>query len=84
MSEFTCPDCPMCGQPPQILLSDQAFCGTDDCQVFMWIPSRTARENLADAVDLPPFFDALDVTLVGEAVEQLDEAVKILEGESDA
>lgn len=58
MSSFTCPDCPMCGQPPQIQLTDQAFCGNDECRVFMWIPSRTQAENLADATDLPPFFDS--------------------------
>jgi len=50
---FSCPDCPMCGQPPQIQFSDQAFCGNDDCRVLTWIPSRTRAENLAAVTELP-------------------------------
>ena len=50
--------CPGCGQPPMQLsvpLHDQAFCDNNDCHVFMWTPSATVAENMADArmIDLP-------------------------------
>lgn len=35
-----CPTCPGCGLMPRLLILDrQAFCGNDDCAVFMWNPS---------------------------------------------
>lgn len=51
--------CPLCSQPPRWLLGGgtQAFCGTDDCKVVTWDPTRTIDENLTDIgfIDLGPF-----------------------------
>jgi hypothetical protein len=45
-----CPDCPLCGHPPGLVLVGdvQAFCGNDACRVMCWNPSRTRAENLDD------------------------------------
>ena len=46
-----CPDCPDCGHPPRLRVSDhQAFCGNDDCRCVMWNPTRTRAQNMADPV----------------------------------
>lgn len=43
------PDCPVCGQPPQLRASArQAFCGNDDCDALMWDPTADAAEQLAN------------------------------------
>lgn len=58
MSEPQGLTCPGCGSPPRILLTDQAFCGNDDCHVMMWNPNKTLDELAADAkfdVQLPDF-----------------------------
>ena len=56
MSEIRTPDCPVCSQPPVIVIpgSTQAFCGNGDCNVLMWNPSKSIDDNLLDAgfVDL--------------------------------
>lgn len=41
-----CPDCPICGHPPHMMLTDQAFCSNDDCRALMWNPSITPAENM--------------------------------------
>ena len=45
------PCCPRCGQPPIILLGGgrQAFCGTDDCDVFTWDTAVDAATFEANA-----------------------------------
>lgn len=47
--------CPGCGQPAAVAYAQQAFCGTDDCKVITWNPSKTLDENLENyhRVDLP-------------------------------
>lgn len=42
--------CPFCGEPPVYLLGGgtQAFCGTDDCPVVTWDPTKTRAELAAD------------------------------------
>lgn len=57
MAAYLCPSCPSCGAPPLMGVvlggGTQAFCsGGDDCPVFAWNPSRSAEENLAEAVPL--------------------------------
>jgi hypothetical protein len=46
-----CPHCPMCGEPPMMVMGGgtQAFCATDDCEMFTWDPSVSAAQNLANA-----------------------------------
>jgi len=43
-----CPVCPLCGEPPTIILAGavQAFCGNDSCRAMCWNPSDTAAGNL--------------------------------------
>lgn len=52
------PDCPLCGQPPLLVLGDatQAWCGTENCRTLTWNPSKTVDENLlkVNFVDLAP------------------------------
>lgn len=43
------PDCPMCGHPPLLVFFSQAFCGNDECPVFVWDLASTPAENRADA-----------------------------------
>jgi hypothetical protein len=49
-------NCPGCGEPPLWLMGDgtQAWCGTDDCPILTWNPSKTLAELNADskAIDL--------------------------------
>lgn len=51
------PVCFGCGSPPALLLGGgtQAFCGSDDCRVFTWNPTKTVDELLENfgVVDLP-------------------------------
>lgn len=61
LARRSCPSCPVCGQPPRLLLHpEQAFCGNDDCRALMWNPSLTAEQNLAEETpvqltrDTPP------------------------------
>lgn len=55
---LACPDCPLCGDPPFMVLAGdvQAFCGNEACKAWTWNPSRTRAENLADHghVSFPP------------------------------
>jgi hypothetical protein len=52
--------CPACGEPPRFLLGGgtQAFCGTDDCPVFTWDPTKTRAELNASmtVIDLSDMF----------------------------
>lgn len=43
------PDCPVCGEPPALVVSEvQAACGNDHCRALFWNPRREAAEQLAD------------------------------------
>lgn len=50
MTQQRCPDCPLCGHPPALVLAGevQAFCGNDECTAICWNPSLTRAENIAD------------------------------------
>lgn len=45
-------NCPGCNQFASIVMQggDQAFCGNDDCGVFMWSPSMTYGELAREGV----------------------------------
>lgn len=30
------PECPICKQPPEMVIGDTAFCTTDGCKALMW------------------------------------------------
>lgn len=49
--EIKCPYCPWCGSPPPFIADQmyQAFCPNEDCEVLMWVPWDTAKQNLEDA-----------------------------------
>ena len=47
MGEIKSPVCPMCGEPPVLVMGGwtQAFCGNDkSCPVFTWNPHDTPEE----------------------------------------
>lgn len=49
--------CPGCGQDAEFTLPPgQAFCGNENCHVFIWDPRLTGAELMADAqyIRLPP------------------------------
>jgi len=50
MRELLTPDCPLCGQPPAIMIpgGTQVFCGNDDCRMLCWNPSLSKDANLRD------------------------------------
>lgn len=43
--------CPGCGEPPVVLFGGgtQAWCGTDDCPILTWDPTKTLAELNADS-----------------------------------
>jgi hypothetical protein len=49
-----CPKCPACGAAPTFAMPSptQRMCPNDDCDALMWNPTRSARDQLADAVDI--------------------------------
>lgn len=51
--------CPGCQQLARTVLLGgvQAFCGTEDCHVFMWDPTKSLDELAADVthMDIPVF-----------------------------
>ena len=51
MAEILTPRCPLCDQPPAIMLpgATQAFCGNDDCTLLCWNPFASLDANLLDA-----------------------------------
>lgn len=51
MTAIPTPDCPLCGQPPYMVMGGgtQAFCFTDDCPVLTWNPAETREHFLATA-----------------------------------
>lgn len=54
---MTTPNCPLCDQPPAIVVgTEQAFCGNEVCVVYAWNPSVGLEENLLNAgpVQLSP------------------------------
>lgn len=47
--EVLCPRCPMCDQPPGLVVSPlQAFCGNDDCAAFCWNMTWTRAKNMTE------------------------------------
>lgn len=47
------PNCPMCGQPPALLLLPAfAMCGTISCLCVKWDPTKSAEENLRDQTSI--------------------------------
>lgn len=42
--------CPACGEPPLWLFGGgtQAWCGTDDCPILTWNPTKTLTELAAE------------------------------------
>jgi hypothetical protein len=64
---LACPDCPMCGDPPFMILAGavQAFCGNEACEAWTWNPSVTRAENLK-SVGRVTFSDWMDE--IGEPV----------------
>jgi hypothetical protein len=50
--------CPGCGEVPLWLFGGgtQAWCGTDDCPILTWNPTKTLAELNADSkvIDLSP------------------------------
>lgn len=48
--QIKCPYCPVCGTPPEFIWESlaQCWCPNEDCEVFMWEPWKTAKENLDD------------------------------------
>lgn len=61
MADILTPRCPVCDEEPMMVMGGgtQAFCGTDDCQVLTWDPSKSRAHFFATAkrVDLPPMAD---------------------------
>ena len=51
MTEIVTPGCPNCGGPPMMVFGGgtQAFCGTFDCSVLTWDPSKSLDGNLLNA-----------------------------------
>lgn len=49
--------CPGCEQPALLALSQQAFCGNDECPIISWNPEKTLDELMDDnhIVDLGGF-----------------------------
>ena len=49
--EVRSPNCPLCGQPPMMLMGGgtQAFCGTDECRAISWNPYDDPATFLATA-----------------------------------
>lgn len=40
------PDCPLCGQPPTLVVSlEFAMCGNEECVAIKWNMSMTVEEN---------------------------------------
>lgn len=52
MTSQKAPDCPYCGHPPFMVLSSQAFCGTEDCPCVMWNPDLTPAQNLVNVTEV--------------------------------
>jgi hypothetical protein len=50
---LACPDCPLCGHPPEFILTGnvQAFCSNAAREAMCWNPSRTAAENRRGLVE---------------------------------
>jgi len=49
MTEILCPDCPVCGETPYMVMGGgtQALCGNGEgCPVMTWDPSVSREENL--------------------------------------
>lgn len=44
--EPVAPPCPGCAQPAKYVMTDQAFCGNDDCRVIAWNPTKTMDEMM--------------------------------------
>jgi hypothetical protein len=56
VSAAATPRCPLCGQPPRMVLDDgrQSFCGNADCMVIFWAATMTVDELMADIGFIEP------------------------------
>lgn len=56
-----CPTCPLCSQPPRVLLSQLdppiALCGNEECEALIWNPAVSLDDNLTSAQRLPDIGD---------------------------
>ena len=63
------PNCPLCGERPGFVLSDQAFCGNEDCAGLIWRRDMSLDHNLTHAT-------TLDLTVtdqgIGIPAEEID------------
>jgi hypothetical protein len=42
-----CPRCPMCDQPPELIVSSSQWaCSTPSCPVLIWSPWSSRQDNL--------------------------------------
>lgn len=57
-----CPFCPVCGAAPLFIAAglEQTWCTNEDCNVFMWVPWKSAAENLADQGTVRWFVDGVE------------------------
>jgi hypothetical protein len=63
MAEILTPRCPLCGELPELIVGiSQAFCGNEDCTLFMWTPTKSLDDNLLDAgmIHLPQATEGTD------------------------
>lgn len=44
-----CPKCPDCGGEPTHIFPYQALCTNEECHVWIWDPTQSARANLEDS-----------------------------------
>lgn len=52
-SGLVSPDCPMCGNPPIIVLGAEfAMCGEEKCRTVSWNPSRTIAHNMSNVNEI--------------------------------
>lgn len=51
MPDILTPRCPLCDQPPAIVIPGgiQAFCGNEDCDLWCWNPAVSLDDNLLNA-----------------------------------
>lgn len=58
--EAVTPNCPMCSAPGMTISSTQLACPEDDCRMFIWNPTKTAAENLANTGEVKFEHNPLD------------------------
>lgn len=49
MADLLCPVCPVCGEPPLLVISvEQAICHATGCPAITWNMLKTGDENLGN------------------------------------